>query len=96
MTIGKSSGLSITYASVSTPNQRKLKLEENGSCRKPQRKEKAIEATVSEEKETTIQERKSGGRKWGSLIFKFLMYGGWLLVAIAALAIFFLVSILRK
>lgn len=55
-----------------------------------------MEATVSEEKETTIQERKSGGRKWGSLIFKFLMYGGWLLVAIAALAIFFLVSILRK
>jgi len=55
-----------------------------------------MEAGVSEKKEIPIQERKKAWQKWGSLILKFLMYGGWLLVAIAALAIFFLVSILRK
>ena len=55
-----------------------------------------MEATIREKEETTVQEGKRGGRKWGSLIFKFLMYGGWLLVAIVALAIFFVIAALRK
>lgn len=55
-----------------------------------------MEATVKEKEETTVQEGKRGGRKWGSLIFKFLMYGGWLLVLIFFLAIYIFISIYFK
>jgi len=55
-----------------------------------------MEATVNEKKETPIQEGKKGGRKWGSLIFKFLMYGGWLLVLVVFLAIYIFISIYFK
>jgi len=55
-----------------------------------------MEATVEEKKETTVQEGKKGGRKWGSLIFKFLMYGGWLAVIIVFLAIYIFISIYFK
>ncbi len=55
-----------------------------------------MEATVNQKEEITVQERKSGGRKWGSLIFKFLMYGGWLAVIIVFLAIYILISIYFK
>ena len=55
-----------------------------------------MEATISEKKETTIKEEKKGGRKWGSLIYKFLIYGGWLLVLVVFLAIYILISIYFK
>jgi hypothetical protein len=55
-----------------------------------------METTVSEKKETTIQEGKRGGRKWGSAFFKFLMYGGWLAVLIVFLAVYILISIYLK
>ena len=55
-----------------------------------------MEATISEKKETTITEGKKGWRKWGSRIYKFLIYGGWLLVLIAFLVIYILVSIYFK
>jgi uncharacterized membrane protein YccF (DUF307 family) len=55
-----------------------------------------METTISEKKESTIKEGKKGGRKWGSLIFKFLMYGGWLLVVVIIIAIVALISILGK
>jgi len=55
-----------------------------------------MEATVSEKGETAVQEGKRGGRKWGSLIFKFLMYGGWLAVLIVFMAIYILISIYFK
>lgn len=35
-----------------------------------------MEATIKEEKETTITEEKKGKRKWVSRILNFLMYGG--------------------
>jgi hypothetical protein len=55
-----------------------------------------MEATVNEKKETTVKEGKKGERKWGSLIYKFLMYGGWLLVLVVFLAIYILISIYFK
>ena len=56
-----------------------------------------MDATISEKKETTtIKEGKKGARKWGMLFLKFLMYGGWIPLAIVILAIFFLVSSLSK
>lgn len=55
-----------------------------------------MEATVPEKQETTVQERKEGGRKWGSLILKFLMYGGWLAVIIVFLAVYIFISIYFK
>jgi hypothetical protein len=67
----------------------------NGLC-KSYKKEEQMEATVKEKEETTVQEGKRGGRKWGSLIFKFLMYGGWLLVLIFFLAIYIFISIYFK
>jgi hypothetical protein len=55
-----------------------------------------MEATVSEREEMMVQARKSGGRKWASLIFKFLMYGGWLAVIIVFLAVYIFISIYFK
>jgi len=55
-----------------------------------------MEAIIKQKEETTVQERKSSGRKWGSLIFKFLMYGGWLAVIIVFLAVYILISVYFK
>ncbi len=55
-----------------------------------------MDATVSEKKEATTQEQKKTGKKWGSAIFKFLMYGGWLAVLIVFLAVYVLISIYLK
>ncbi len=55
-----------------------------------------MEAKISEKKETTIKQGKKGDRKWGSLILKFFMYGGWLLVLVVFLAIYILISIYFK
>jgi len=55
-----------------------------------------METTVSEKKETTIQEGKKKWQKRGMLFLKFLAYGGWILMAIVVLAIFFLIAALRK
>ena len=55
-----------------------------------------MEGGIKEEKETTVREEKKGKRKWGSLIFKFLAYGGWLLVLVVVLAILILISVLSK
>ena len=55
-----------------------------------------MEATASEKKETPVEEGKRGGRKWGSLISRFLMYGGWLGVLIVFLVVYVLISIYLK
>ncbi len=55
-----------------------------------------MDATVSEKKETTAQEEKRTRKKWGSAIFKFLMYGGWLAVLIVFLVVYVLISIYLK
>jgi hypothetical protein len=60
------------------------------------RKEETMETANKEEKEATIKEEKKGKRKWGSLIFNFLVYGGWLLVAFVVLGIIILISALSK
>lgn len=55
-----------------------------------------MEAAIKEKKETTIREEKKGKRNWGSLIFHFLAYGGWLLVVVVVLGIIILISVLSK
>ena len=55
-----------------------------------------METAIKEEKETTIKEEKKGKRKWGSLIYNFLIMGGWLLVAVFVLAIAILISVYSK
>lgn len=55
-----------------------------------------MEGAIKEKEETTIKEEKKGKRKWASGILKFLMYGGWLLVAFVILAIVILISVLGK
>jgi len=55
-----------------------------------------MEVTNKEKEETTIKEEKKGKRKWGSLIFNFLAYGGWLLVVLVVLGIIVLISVLSK
>jgi hypothetical protein len=35
-----------------------------------------MEATIKEEKETTVREEKKGKRKWLNRFLNFLMYGG--------------------
>jgi hypothetical protein len=62
----------------------------------PTRRRNVMEPAVKEKEETTTPEEKRGGRKWGSLIFKFLMYGGWLAVLVVFLAVYILISILSK
>ena len=46
--------------------------------------------------ETTIKEEKKGKRKWGSIIYNFLIMGGWLLVAVLILAIAIAISVWTK
>ena len=55
-----------------------------------------MEATIKQKEETAIQEGKKEGRKWGSLIFKFLMYGGGLALIIVFFVIYLLISIYFK
>jgi len=55
-----------------------------------------MEATIKEEKETTVREEKKGKRKWLSRFLNFLMYGGWLLIVVFIVAIITLISNLSK
>ena len=55
-----------------------------------------MEAAKKEEKENATEEGKKGKRKWGSLIYNFLIMGGWLLVAVFVLAIAILISVYSK
>ncbi len=55
-----------------------------------------METTVSEKKETTIQEGKKKWQKRGMLFLKFLAYGGWILVLVVFLAIYIFISIYFK
>ncbi len=43
-----------------------------------------------------IKEEKKGKRKWGKIIYNFLIMGGWLLVAVLILAIAITISVLSK
>ena len=55
-----------------------------------------MEATIKEEKETTVREEKKGKRKWLSRFLNFLMYGGWLLIVVFIAGIITLISVLSK
>lgn len=55
-----------------------------------------MEATIKEQKETTVKEEKKGKRKWLSRVLNFLMYGGWILVIVVILGIVTLISVLSK
>ena len=55
-----------------------------------------MEATIKEQKETTVKEEKKGKRKWLGRVLNFLMYGGWLLVIVVILGIVILISVLTK
>ena len=54
-----------------------------------------MEATVKEKEETTVQEEKKGKGTWDH-IYNFLAMGGFMLVIIAILAIYFTISILTS
>ena len=49
-----------------------------------------METAVKEATGKTVGERKK--RKWGSRILHFLMYGGWMVVLVAVLAVVILLS----
>ena len=55
-----------------------------------------METANKEEKETTIREEKKGWAKWGSRIYNFLAYGGFLLVLVAIVVIIVIISILTR
>ena len=55
-----------------------------------------MEATIKEQKETTIKEEEKGKRKWSSRLLTFLMYGGWLLVVVFVFGIVILSHFLSK
>ena len=54
--------------------------------------ETAIKETIKEEKGATMTEEKKGKRKWLRSVLNFLMYGGWILVIAAVLAVIILFS----
>jgi multisubunit Na+/H+ antiporter MnhB subunit len=58
--------------------------------------EKIMEATIKEEKETTVREEKKGKRKWLNRFLNFLIYGGWLLIVVFIAGIITLISVLSK
>jgi hypothetical protein len=58
--------------------------------------EKIMEATIKEEKETTVRDEKIGKRKWLNRFFNFLIYGGWLLIVVFIAGIITLISVLSK
>ncbi len=60
------------------------------------RQEKRMETIATEGRTPTAEEGKKGKGGWGNVIFKFLMYGGWLLVLIAFLAVWVLITIVFK
>ncbi len=68
----------------------------NSSCYKRYGKEEVMEPEIKEKEETTIKEEKKGKRKWGSRIYNFMAYGGFMLVLIAIVVIIIIISILTK
>ena len=55
-----------------------------------------METAIKEKEETTITGEKKGKRKWGSRIYNFMAYGGFMLVLVAVVVIIIVISILTK
>ena len=55
-----------------------------------------METTIKEKEETTITEEKKGKRKWGSRIYNFLAYRGFMLAVIAIVVIIIIISLVTK
>ena len=55
-----------------------------------------METPIKQEIGNANKEGQKRKRKWGSMILNFLMYGGWMLVAIAILGIIILYYSLRN
>jgi hypothetical protein len=55
-----------------------------------------METIATETKAPTAEKGKKRKGGWGNAIFKFLMYGGWLLLLIAFLAVWVLITIVFK
>jgi hypothetical protein len=58
--------------------------------------EEIMEATIKEEKETTVRDEKIGKRKWLNRFLNFLIYGGWLLIVVFIAGIITIISVLSK
>ena len=55
-----------------------------------------MKASIREEKETVIKEKKNGNRKFLSCFLTFLMYGGWLAVVVVIFGIVVLIHFWSK
>ncbi len=55
-----------------------------------------MEAAVTEKKETSTKEVKTGWAKWGSRFFNFLAMGGFLVILVVIVGIMVAISILFK
>jgi hypothetical protein len=55
-----------------------------------------MEAAVTEKKETSTKEVKTGWAKWGNRLYNFLAMGGFLVVLVVIVGIIIVVSILFK
>jgi len=55
-----------------------------------------METAIKKKEETTITEEKKAKGKWGSRIFNFIAYGGFMLILVAVVVIIIVISILTK